>query len=246
MIRVLVKLALLPLLFLGCSIDAQIHSIGSAKELRHALGDVLFGPDVLFVFDIDETVLVANNPKARSAWFGAMLAEQMKSTPSFVDAINETRRLYRIAQEQTTLEPVDPELIRFMNDLHQSGVRLIGLTSRSRELCDITPQQLAEVGLIAFGDQFGRCELQLPPHEFPLIFENGVFFTSGAHKGLCLGRLLREINWQPKVIIFIDDSHHHVEAVEAYASMMGIPAYTFHFTGYQKTMAAIEDRLLAR
>ncbi|KKT01838.1 MAG: hypothetical protein UV79_C0004G0003 [candidate division TM6 bacterium GW2011_GWF2_43_17] len=245
--RVLVKLVVLvPLLLFGSFVGAQINKIECALELRQALEGLDLDQDVLFVFDIDETILVANNPKARSAWFGAMLAEQMKAAVTFVDAINETRRLYRIAQEQTTLEAVDPELIQFINDLHQEGVRLIGLTSRSRELCDITPQQLAEVGLVGFGDATVRYELQLHPHEFPLIFENGVFFTSGAHKGLCLGRLLRELNWQPKTIIFIDDSYHHVEAVEAYASMVGIPAYTFHFTGYQKTMAAIEDRLLRR
>lgn len=227
---------------------AHIASIESAAELREhlRLRDFVITDKTLLVFDIDETVFVANNPKARSVWFGAMLAEQLQVKSNFVDAINETRRLYRAAQDQTTFEPVDPELIVFFNEARKAGARLIGLTSRSRELCDITPQQLTSVGLVGFDVPSKYYELHLPPHEFPLIFDHNIFFTSGAHKGLCLGRLLREFDWRPDQIIFIDDSYHHVVGVESYANMEGIPSHAFHFTAYQKTMAAVEDRLIKR
>ncbi len=224
----------------------QIGVVESGLQLRKELSDVAFDDSVLFVFDIDETVLLAHNPKARSAWFGAMLAEQIRLHASPVDAINETRRLYRLAQNETTVEPVDADLNTFISEVHAQGVRCLGLTSRSRELCDITPTQLSSVGLQLDMVIHEAFELHLPPHVFPLAFEKNVFFTAGAHKGMSLGLLLRRMQWKPRLVVFIDDSYHHLEAMESYCSMDGIEVRAFHFTGYQKTMAAMEDRVVKR
>jgi hypothetical protein len=138
------------------------------------------------------------------------------------------------------------DINRLIAELSAQGVRCMGLTSRSRELCDITPQQLSAVGLPEFTSLYESFETYLPPHVFPLVFEKNIFFTAGAHKGMSLGLLLRRMNWRPRLVVFIDDSYNHLEAMEAYASMDGLAMRAFHVQAYQKTMAAVEDRILKR
>lgn len=59
---------------------------------------------------------------------------------------------------------------------------------------------------------------------------DGVFYTSGQHKGVMLKILLQEAALNPLAIVFVDDKLKHTQRVQAVFANSSIETVTFHYT----------------
>ncbi len=182
-----------------------------AIEILHSFEDLHFNPQTdLVLWDLDHTLIEPCTYEGSEPWF-LQLYQTAKSTGNGSSAID----LYCAVQNQVTLRVTDEILVSKWSQW-AGRVPMIGLTSRSFCLADITHEHL-------------RC-LHIPldcvhfdSMVFPEAASHGILFTSGGVKKDFLHRILQaHPEYRFRKIIFIDDSMSHLELMEAYLQQEGI------------------------
>lgn len=172
----------------------------------------------LLVVDIDHTLMESEKYEGSEPWFQNLLRTNVgKSTETVID-------LYCSVQNQLKMRPVEAELPSIWEQWHaHPDISILGLTSRSYCLAEITHQQLGHAGL-PFNSPLVEVEV------FEGVGYGGVLFGSGANKGELLDNFLEQHpHYQKNHIIFIDDSYHHVEHVGEILEKKGRYFSLYHY-----------------
>ncbi|XGC81937.1 DUF2608 domain-containing protein [Bdellovibrio bacteriovorus] len=195
---------------------------------------------ILLVFDIDNTILTTEKDLGGDAWF-SWQEEKLKNkdtadlaAPDFDSLLRVQGYLFTLGKMKTP-ETMTPALL---NHFQQQGFPLFLLTSRGADFQNVTQKELARHGynpaltapgpLGGFASRFTPINVQQPsencltPQELtlwgikdsrPSVYEDGVFYTSGQHKGAMLRAILCKVRQDYPVIIFVDDHEKHVDRV---------------------------------
>jgi FMN phosphatase YigB (HAD superfamily) len=170
--------------------------------------------NTLVVLDIDNTIARTPTDLGSDQWFYAMskrlTAEKGMAEQDAMNMILPT--VYHI-QKNTHLVPVEPDTVSIINQLHDHGVTVIGLTARSLGIHQRTVEQLKALGI-----HFSNTT----PHQFymkdcdgqPGLFCDGIIFSGHCDKGELLNEWLTTIGYHPKKVIFVDDKMKNIHSVE--------------------------------
>lgn len=240
---------------------ATIEQISSIQNLNNYFDSA--DTKTLGVFDIDETLLVPEDP--------AFQKPNLKKHASIIHGIKEglplehqdlLSNLILTATHSQLIELISPQFIK----LHQTrGMRLIALTAAMTRLFenDYLPkmryQELLRNG-IDFSSAFPAIQ-ELHLVNMPMcnkgypVFYSGVLCSNGdfqrqksaSSKGKALCEFLKNVGWIPNKVIFIDDKLYNLEEMEKALSDFD-PTITyqgFHFVGAQSLVSPeISERLM--
>ncbi len=199
------------------------------------------GPSkTLIVLDIDNTLLTMNQDLGGDAWFNWQADLIAKSDLSDVVApnIDGLLKIQGLLYTASSMHPVDAQNPSVIQDLQRNGFVVMALTSRGLDFQNVTGRELGlnkydftdtgpgptsgYVGkflpydlnaIEASGlskDEASRWKLGSAK---PVVYQGGIFFGAGQHKGAMLKTLLAKTGFAPCGIVFIDDTPKHTERV---------------------------------
>lgn len=191
---------------------AQIHTL----TIGHFTTDTLLKyntsrhPQTLFLFDLDNTLIVTNNYKYGSDTWSAYIAGRLKDSGSlYYDLLFNIISPVNFASLQYT--PVFPGQEEIIGQLASHNfTKVLGLTSRSPGIAAITAQNLSDAGYW-FQHQHTGDAFRMPE----LI--NSIIYTKGGNKGEALYRFLVAYpEYQRYFIVYVDDTRSKVEKVNTF------------------------------
>jgi len=169
--------------------------------------------EILLVMDIDNTLLTSNqdlNSYAWSNWQRDLIKKHSKE--AITQDINEFYDIQSVLYSLGKMHHPEAIISPRLQKLQLQGVSTIALTSRGPSSRNATEREL-----IANNIDFKTMEFIGFPEQFiptygsgrKVSFQNGIYMTTGQHKGLMLKGLLERLNKTYKVIIFVDDTAKH-------------------------------------
>lgn len=177
-------------------------------------------PDAAIFFDLDNTLIESCQHFGTVQWFEHYEKKLLEGGRSPMEAEQEMQSLWNQkllpGMVVRLLDNSTPDLFL---ELQQRGHRVLGLTARYPADASYTHSQLGRLG-IQFCQQHDNFEI---PFEFPVLFDKGIIYASMLNpKSTALLAVLKQIDYYPSSIIFIDDKMAHVHDVEQSVSALDI------------------------
>lgn len=213
--------------------------------------------DILFVWDIDNTLLKMDYDLGSEHWFlwqKGLIENGVSSLPSVTDSISHLLEVQSWIYEARTMSPVDRRQPFWIQTLQNQGAAVIALTSRSLNVQFPTIRELQrnqivlteenQIGLPRFNGAFVPYSLERPEEAGlsskditewnlgtprPVVFASGVYLTQGQHKGAMLKTLLHRMHRKFRAIVFIDDRRSHIDNMILAAETVSEDIYSIHF-----------------
>ncbi len=213
---------------------------------------------ILLVLDIDNTLLAMNEPLGSDQWFGwqtQLLQTPMHEMEQVASSFSSLLDIQKELFEWGSMRPTDPNAPKILEKLQKRGIATLVLTSRGPVLRKVTHRELKSNGYDfsstapqpRFKEEWlptnGKNSLALSPKEErafgmdsprPVSYSEGIFLTSGQHKGAMLRVLLHDLKLDHafNAIVFVDDHKRHVtRMLEAFKLIPDIQVTAFHFMG---------------
>ena len=209
----------------------EVNNHSEVIEFMHE--NKMLSSQTLVVYDIDNTLLRSNHLFGSDQWFNWQFTEltnqsDLSMAKSFPELLEIQNQIFSLGK----MNIVESSLIQYIKHLKASGVSIIALTSRGPDMKEVTMRELNR-NQIDFNDS--KLGYDLTP-EFTingktekLIYQNGIFMTSGLNKGEMLIGLLKKFKRQFKHIIFIDDHKKHTERVYSVLAAESLDINTFRY-----------------
>jgi hypothetical protein len=225
---------LAPSSFLFCQEYKEVHSIEEvAADLQN------LGKDSLIIFDVDNVLITSKSAINRPVG------------DTIRDSICEKYFLHLSNQEKIQLQSIVwmQEKFRLTESLFPSVIQR--LQEKKIPIIALTALGAGTFGVIANMAQYRIDQLRQFSIDFSLssppknlvfhqmipvngsypTYQDGILFTNWFqnNKGDVLIAFLKEVNWQPKKIVFFDDSEANLHAVEDRLKDLGIEFVGFHY-----------------
>ncbi len=249
-------LILLALLLFITKISAIIVETPNLELFENALENI--DQETLVLFDVDETLIVPKDLIMRSPVRDIFreIAKETINNPDIVD-IEKYGKDYFLGQvlSKVKYEIVDPKIVTIIEALHKRKIKTIAFTKMFIGTCGAIPAmedwrfiQLKDLN-IDFSSAFPLFQkIEIEPLDKmirPALFKQGILCANGQDKGPVLIGFLRNIDWVPSKVLFIDDRLDYLLNVEESLSNIGIEFVGFHYTAVE-SFPDIVDRDVAR
>ncbi len=226
-------------LFLGCVLFSTSHAV--VLETKH-ISDVLCyvdKPNVLFVFDIDNTLAELEYELGSDQWFYATVKRAVRQGMDIDRAIKATIPLYLSLQLISSLKPAEKVTPFLVRSLQQQNFKVIGLTARSLSLVRRTVHQLNDIGIDLSITSLAEEEVDFIV-DFPSVYKRGIIFSCNNNKGKALLAFLDYVGYHPERIVFVDDKIKNINAVKEAVESRGIEFVGLRYGRLDKKMAQID------
>lgn len=196
----------------------------------------------LLVLDIDDTLLTSAGFFGSDTWYEwqkTLSADDPGKVPCLFDVIALN---YEVGSQRAT-QPDGPALVNALQ------VDTLLLTSRNplyrggtlRTLHDAGYRLPATLGSSGDGRSFDfRKAADARPVR--VVYDQGVFMTTGQDKGLVLLDLLRRLDLHYDRVVLVDDGHRNITNMQAALRDAGIDYLGLHYTLVDKQVDANEER----
>jgi len=200
---------------------------------------------VLVVFDIDNTLLAMEQGLGSDQWYDwqKSLANDDKCSPQYVgDRFAAQGAIYFAS----AMRPTQADGAAQVKKIQDLGVKVISVTSRGTDYRLQTFRELRRngfsFGYSAIGPAGGYAEPYVPVENGKLSrYEDGVFLTTGQHKGQMLESLLNKTGTSlPGVIVMADDKQYNLDAVRETFSALHVPVHAWRYTAEDGNVAAFD------
>ncbi len=228
----------------SCFLCAEIIECQRLRELLP-----LVDQDTLVVFNINNVLTVSRQDAGSTPWAEEHIAQLMREKK--VDKPHATNLFIPLWHDvliASDVELFDPDAEAIVHFLQQANIKVMALTNRYVEMGYPTHSQLRSVGI-----DF----VKNPPHledtfvsgiESPAKYIEGILFNGLINfKGDTLAAFLKQINYYPKKLIYIEDKPKHLAQVGEKIAALGIPFLGIHFgalelqrQAYQSQWAALQ------
>lgn len=185
--------------------------------------------EALVIFDIGNVLLahedvVFKHPSWRFSWF--------KKHASHLEE-HDFRRLYAFVDRDAVNAVFNPALPKIIEE-GKSKCKVIALSKYWIGPCLDTSFEGQRVAIlkqngIDFGEPFPATS-GWQDTDLKATYSQGIILTEAPLKGPVLEAFLKQIDWQPEAIIFVDDRKDQCESIAAAAKKLGIPTVCIHYT----------------
>ena len=240
------------LLCLACA-PLAVQPLGrETSEMEAMVDDVLMlgaqlgRKNILVVFDIDNTLLAMEQGLGSDQWY-EWQKETSASTPCDQRVVANRLAVQGamfFASAMRATQANAPQLLRRIQD---QGIAVIAVTSRGVEFRLQTFRELRRNGYdfrrTAIGPDGGWPEDFVPDNGIrPARFEDGVFLTTGQHKGAMLKELIdRTHTPMPAAILVLDDKQANLDAVIETFSTLNVPVRAWRYSGEDENVKAFDE-----
>lgn len=230
-----------------------------AKPVADALALKAQQPErrVLFVFDVDNTLLRMPQRLGDDTWYyyhaGKLRNGNHSTFRDFAALLDAQAILFNISQ----MVPTQQDNAALVDQLKQAGIDIFLLTARSPNMFDATKRELERnsIGYAApyvcvfylcsgsgeYSDGEIRAALSaigepVDDKPFrPILIRDGLMMVAGQNKGQMLDLLLGGIGGERyDHVFFVDDAAHNVQAVAAHD--FPLPVAIYHYTRWNSQM----------
>lgn len=208
----------------------QLHRVSEVEEVIRLLDGTT--SEDLIVFDVDEVLIT---PKDR--FLRPCAAEH--SDPFFLKTFyplsdQHKLRLFGEWISQVEVDIVNQKLVDALRGIQNKGVRTMGLTrmipgpgrcGKIPSMEDFRYFELKARG-IDFSQSFSidRIELDFTPKEGRTpLFKDGILYALPYAKGEVLKSFLKQTDYHPRKILFVDNDQYQVDDVAESISALSIP-----------------------
>jgi hypothetical protein len=181
----------------------------------------LAAPDVLYVFDIDNTVLALKQNMGSVQWYRWQqnLIKNGELDGRVADNTDDLLKAQTLLYQMSSSVTPEPGLAQDIKDLQAKGSAVLYHTSRSLEVRDISERELTKNQLLpltkTLAGYAGHFSYeQGPADQRAVSFQNGVYMSAGQDKGIWLDWLMAKAKVSPKHLVFVDDEHKNLANVE--------------------------------
>lgn len=246
----------------------ETNDFGVVQKKAMELGKEHGPENVLLVFDIDNTLLAANQPLGSDQWFDWQedLLDEEPDPMRMADDLGGLLRAQGILFALGRMHPPQEKQPGIVKELQARGFRTLLLTSRGPANRDATMRQLKECGY-SVADSAPRladgfCGVRLPyslkdvgaaglsaeeaerlhlgvPRE--VSYDQGVFMTAGQNKGAMLRILMAHCPRHFSAVIFVDDKSKHTERVFSALAGRGIDVFTYRYSAEDDEVKAFSE-----
>jgi len=211
------KKILVVLLLFVASLQAEIHEIKNMDELHSYLK-----PDMLIVFDIDNTLMEPVQELGSDQWFYHRIKEYEAWGKSKQEALEKALKQWTSIQNVTKVRLCEAGTDEIVQNLQRQGFTIMGLTTRGLGMSELTIQQLGLIHVNLSPTAPTQEEIHFM-NERGCLFRTGILFTAATHKGEAMRKLFDKIDWWPKSILFINDKQTHIAEFEETMIQHGVP-----------------------
>jgi hypothetical protein len=224
----MIRISIFSLLVLCSSIATGSNAILETSKIGTLVQHVDNHPNVMVVCDLDNTLIELDHHCGNDQWFSAMLEYAQQQGHTVHDAMKVVLPRYFELQKMHPLKLIEDGTAQLIHYLQQSGKKVIALTSRSLPLKERTVDQLMRLG-ITFSNMIEHDETGV--HGLEARYAHGIIFCGSENKGNVLITFLKQHGHAPKKIIFVDDKHKYLDAVQEHASQHGIDFFGIRYSG---------------
>ncbi len=192
--------------------------------------------NALVVFDIDYTLIIPND--LILAPCGEVYRQEFMKKLRALEEQGEVLDSKVLLKSQDSL--VDEKILDLLAILKKKKIKTIGLTAMSTGKFGLIPnaeewrvKQLSSLGINFFWSFPSIDSMTLSKFEGKKsqpVFKQGVLASAKYPKGQVLVEFLRQIQWKPSKIIFVDDRMEFIVSVETELSKELIPLISFYYT----------------
>ena len=201
--------------------------------------------NLLMVFDIDNTLLAMEQGLGADQWY------EWQKDLSQHDQCNPHNTGNRFAVQgalffASAMRPTQEDAAGQVKSIQNSGIPVIAVTSRGPYYRLQTFRELRRNGFSfshsAIGPAGGYDRPYMPVENGRMSrYEDGVFMTTGQHKGQMLYALLQKTATElPAVIVMVDDKQKNLDAVKETFSALGIPVRAWRYSGEDENVAGFD------
>ena len=179
--------------------------------------------DILYVFDLDNTLIEAQQHLGSDQWFSHQINHLMESQGwSRSEAFDKFFPLYHQVLNKTAVRLVDASMTGLLSQMKEKNTPMIGLTKRNPKLSSRTFEQISSLQI----DFSSTCPVK---EDFVIeelggtLLKNGILFVGqGIEKGPALMAYLKKLKKMPGRIVAIDDRLNHIESIASAVESLGI------------------------
>jgi hypothetical protein len=244
---------------------AASAAVATREERTTAdMGDVLRqaedfsrqGKTVLIAFDVDNTLLAANQALGSEPWSDAesdyLQPLDRPSTRSlfflrlqtqFLDGIYNS--VIKAIADEGKSHLVDDSIAGKIQDLQREpGVKMIVLTSRDGRISDSTSRALKENGINFSASKFGvdMPVFPVPGCPNPGSYRDGIFSTDGGAKGPMLVALLAAQKFTPDAVLYVDNKQPQVDGVFGALASVGADVIAYRYSRMDDQAKTYKER----
>ncbi len=232
-------------------VSSQKRETGDLAEFTEDVFQVagVVGKDkVLAVFDIDNTILAMEQGLGSDQWY-EWQKEHASTDPCDLRVVSDRLAVQGALYFTSAMRPTQPDAAEQVRRIQDAGIPVIALTSRGVSFRLQTFRELRRNGFDfrrnPIGPEYGWDEDFVPDNGIrPARYEDGVFLTTGQHKGAMLKALLdRTDTPMPKVIFLADDKQGNLDAVLETFNALNVPIRAWRYTGEDKNVAGFDEVL---
>lgn len=201
--------------------------------------------DTLVVFNINNVLTVSRQEAGSTPWAEEQIAQLIKEKGlSKPQATNLFIPLWHDILVASDVELFDPHAEAFVHALQRKGIKTMALTNRYTEMAYPTHKNLRSVGIdFAKTPPYGE-DCWIDGVKSPSKYIEGIIFNGLINfKGDTLAAFLKQIDYTPKRLIYIEDKPKHLSQVEQSISALGIPFVGIHFGALELQREAYNPQL---
>ena len=228
---------------------AQITEITDFQLLKSSIKNMDL--NTLVIFDVDHVLIMPTdeyslnrNPYRRQLWQDLKLRSSEE----------EFKFLRSIAVSSAKWRLVDTNIMTVLSELKNKNIPTVALTSLAtgkfgiiEKMEDLRIKELQSVGidftnLTPLHGELPINELK-SMHGTPML-KAGIILTAEVDKTKTLEYILRQKNYYPKKIVFIDDQLNNLESLEKLCTRLKIKFEGFHYTAVSlMTTSSVDSQL---
>jgi len=197
-----------------------IHTLKTACQFEEIITKIAPTKKSLFVFDIDNTLLITNDNKFGSDWWYS----QTKDDPALKLNTNDTCLfdvLTPLFYSIFDTKPVFNGQAECMDALETASNKVIGCTSRG-----YTRSVAASTNIELLDNSFDFMQGDTMTISKTVVMKNDVIYTKGGNKGDALLAYLKEHPYDH--VYYFDDSKFKVEDVQEAFALANQPVTLYH------------------
>jgi len=184
--------------------------------------------EMLVLIDLDNTLVEPKSSYGGTLWFDHQVNRLLEKGVPINDALAEVNARWLAAQNRVSVKTRDKEASTIIRRLQRKNCTVLALTHRCPECRFATMRQLEDLQVDFSITSPIAEELILDYPHSPRLFEGVIFVHDANEKGAVLKKLMKQLDWKPKKIVFIDDKWNNLLSVDRELSTYGCETHCLH------------------
>ena len=227
------------------ALDSETADLADVAADAFSLAENVDKDRMLVVFDMDNTILAMEQGLGADQWY-EWQKELANNDRCSVQNVGNRFAVQGALYFASAMQPTQADAASQVKSIQDSGIPVIVLTSRGPDFRLQTFRELRRNGYSFIHSAIGPAggyELSFIPVEDGRMsrYEDGVFMTTGQHKGQMLYALLQKTGTAlPAVIVMADDKQKNLDAVKQTFSALKVPVHAWRYTGEDENVEGFD------